>query len=177
MAVGSDRPRTAPEPLAGQLTLADWEQELVRDAELATEANERGRVDAATREECRAEKPTPSPVDEPRTRQRLTSRGEVGSDDGFRERDLLTVAEVGRATGLSVNAVYRAIWCGELRASKLRGRLRVRDVDVDSWVEAARIGGEPARERRRAAARVQVARPHPGRGLRELLQPARVSGG
>ena len=53
-----------------------------------------------------------------------------------RDPALLTVAEVGRATGLSANAVYRAIWNGELRASKLRGRLRIQIADVDAWVDA-----------------------------------------
>jgi excisionase family DNA binding protein len=49
---------------------------------------------------------------------------------------LLTVSEVAEATGLSRNAVYRAIWEGELRASKLRGRLRVQLADLDLWVDS-----------------------------------------
>ena len=52
------------------------------------------------------------------------------------ERRLLTVAEVAEATGLSRNAVYRAIGAGELRASKLRGRLRVQRVDLDAWIDS-----------------------------------------
>lgn len=49
---------------------------------------------------------------------------------------LLTVRDVADATGLSPNAVYRAISAGELCASKLRGRLRVRLEDVDGWIDA-----------------------------------------
>jgi excisionase family DNA binding protein len=46
------------------------------------------------------------------------------------------VGEVAQATGLSDNAVYRAISDGELRASKLRGRLRVELADLDAWIES-----------------------------------------
>lgn len=52
------------------------------------------------------------------------------------ERRLLTVSEVAEATGLSSNAVYRAIAAGELRASKLRGRLRVQLADLDAWIDS-----------------------------------------
>lgn len=41
------------------------------------------------------------------------------------DRRLLTVGEVAETTGLSPDAVYRAVADGELRASKLRGRLRI----------------------------------------------------
>ena len=52
------------------------------------------------------------------------------------ERRLLTVSGVAEATGLSANAVYRAIAAGELRASKLRGRLRVQLADLDAWIDS-----------------------------------------
>lgn len=52
------------------------------------------------------------------------------------DRRLLNVAEVADATGLSRNAVYRAISAGELRASKLRGRLRVQLADLDAWIDS-----------------------------------------
>lgn len=84
------------------------------------------------------------------------------------ERGLLTVAQVAEATGFSRNAVYRAIAAGELRASKLRGRLRVQLPDVDRWVEANVVActadvkpPSPARLLRTGG---------PGRGLRELLE-------
>lgn len=74
-------------------------------------------------------------------------------------RPLLTVSEVAEATGLSPNAIYRAIDAGELRASKLRGRLRVRFADVDGWIDSNVV-----------RVRTPVAAPSiPRRGLRELL--------
>ncbi len=82
-------------------------------------------------------------------------------------RRLLTVSEVAERTGLSSNAVYRAIAAGELRASKLRGRLRVQLADLDTWIDlnvvCARGTDDPAR----------VGLLHAGRsarGLRELLE-------
>ncbi len=75
------------------------------------------------------------------------------------DRRLLTVSEVAEATGLSPNAIYRAIDAGELRASKLRGRLRVRLADVDGWIDSNVV-----------RVRTRVATPSiPRRGLRELL--------
>lgn len=83
------------------------------------------------------------------------------------ERRLLTVSEVAEGTGLSSNAVYRAIAVGELRASKLRGRLRVQLADLDTWIDSnvvcARATDDPA----------PVGLLHAGRnarGLRELLE-------
>ena len=68
------------------------------------------------------------------------------------QRRLLCVTEVAKATGLSPNAVYRAIWDGELPASKLRGRLRVQIADLDAWIDSNLV-----------AARARTARaPGPG---------------
>lgn len=83
------------------------------------------------------------------------------------ERLLLTVSEVAEATGLSSNAVYRAIAAGELRASKLRRRLRVQPADLDAWVDAnvvcTRGSDDPPPPPRFRPGR-------PGHGLRELLE-------
>lgn len=80
---------------------------------------------------------------------------------------LLTVSEVAEATGLSSNAVYRAIAAGELRASKLRRRLRVQRADLEAWIDAnvvcARGAVEPPAAHRLAPGRA-------GRGLRNLLE-------
>jgi excisionase family DNA binding protein len=84
---------------------------------------------------------------------------------------LLTVAEVAQLTGLSLNAVYRAIWSGELQASKLRGRIRVPARAIETWVEAGRIASEPAAPNRSTRVR-RPRRDTPGRGLRELLNAA-----
>jgi excisionase family DNA binding protein len=83
------------------------------------------------------------------------------------ERLLLTVSEVAEATGLSSNAVYRAIAAGELRASKLRRRLRVQAADLEAWIDVnvvcARGSDDPPPPRR-------FRQGSPGRGLRELLE-------
>ena len=43
--------------------------------------------------------------------------------------------EIASLCGLSPRAIYRAIGRGELRASRLCGRLRCRTVDVEEWIE------------------------------------------
>jgi len=43
--------------------------------------------------------------------------------------------EIAELCGLSARAVYRAIARGELRASKICGRLRSRVLDVEDWIE------------------------------------------
>ena len=98
----------------------------------------------------------------------------VGESDRTR---LVAVAEVAAITGLSESAVYRAIASGELRASKLRGRLRVRFVDIDLWIDsnAARLSPtgpnvDRPRDRPLAFARPALTSQRRGRGLRELLQ-------
>lgn len=44
-----------------------------------------------------------------------------------------------RRCGLSRKAVYRAIERGELRASRLCSRLRIRPDDVDAWLQASTV--------------------------------------
>jgi excisionase family DNA binding protein len=83
------------------------------------------------------------------------------------ERRLLTVGEVAEATGLSSNAVYRAIAAGELRASKLRGRLRVQLADLDVWIDSNVVGARGADDW--TAVPTELLRAG-GRGLRELLE-------
>ena len=51
--------------------------------------------------------------------------------------DLLTVPEVAQLARLSEKTVYRAIRCGELRASKLRGLWRIRRDDYEDWLRGA----------------------------------------
>ena len=83
------------------------------------------------------------------------------------ERLLLTVSEVAEATGLSSNAVYRAIAAGELRASKLRRRLRIQAADLDAWVDSNVVCAGRADE----PPLPPTLRPgRPGHGLRELLE-------
>jgi excisionase family DNA binding protein len=104
-----------------------------------------------------------------RTGSRRRSHAGVRAEDAATGRELLRVSDVSRITGLSTNAVYRAIWSGELRASKLRGQLRVQAADVEAWVVAGRV--EATRIEPEPPARTRGARPaSPGRGLRELLE-------
>src|SRR5262249_55357300 len=77
---------------------------------------------------------------------------------------LLCPEDVARRCGLSRRAVYRAIERGELRASRLCSRIRIRAADVEAWVDENQIEppSEPARR----------SRPSPLRsadGLRRLL--------
>jgi len=50
-------------------------------------------------------------------------------------RPLLSPQQVSELSGLHEEVVRRAIRAGELRASKLRGKLRVRLEDFDAWVD------------------------------------------
>jgi excisionase family DNA binding protein len=89
---------------------------------------------------------------------RLAVRSPAGVDA------LLSPEEVARQCGLSRRAVYRAIERGELRASRLCSRIRIRTADVDAWVDENQI--EPPAERMRPV------RPSPLRSadsLRRLL--------
>jgi excisionase family DNA binding protein len=85
------------------------------------------------------------------------------------DRRLFTVADVAEITGLSPNAVYRAIAAGELRASKLRGRLRVQLADLDAWIESNVVRAR--RDDDWSALPGELLRAgRSGRGLRELLE-------
>ena len=84
-------------------------------------------------------------------------------------RRLLAVSEVAEATGLSSNAVYRAISDGQLRASKLRGRLRIELADLDVWIDSNLVTTRAVHEEPPAPAR-PPRRNGPGRGLLELLE-------
>ena len=86
-----------------------------------------------------------------------------------RERRLLTVSELAELTGLSTNAVYRAIAGGELRASKLRGRLRVQLADLDAWIDSNVVCARGVDDA--SAVPTELFRAgRVGRGLRELLE-------
>ena len=77
---------------------------------------------------------------------------------------LLSPEQVARRCGLSRRAVYRAIERGELRASRLCSRIRIRAADVEAWVDQNEI--EPSSNVTRSS------RPSPLRsadGLRRLL--------
>ena len=83
---------------------------------------------------------------------------------------LLSPEQVARRCGLSRRAAYRAIERGELRASRLCSRIRIRAADVEAWVEENQI--EPSSHQTR------FSRPSPLRSaLRRLLaQPEHREG-
>ncbi len=91
---------------------------------------------------------------------------------------LLTVADVADLTGLSESAIYRAVANGELRASRLRGRLRILFSDLEEWIETNRVRPvDPPRSVSRRAGVPRAGTPRPvqsrsngGAGLRELLR-------
>jgi excisionase family DNA binding protein len=51
--------------------------------------------------------------------------------------------EIAGLCGLSPRAIYRAISRGELRATRLCGRLRCRTADVEDWIERNRVRPVP----------------------------------
>ena len=62
---------------------------------------------------------------------------------------LLSVEQVADLCGLSRRSVYRAVDAGELVAHRLRGRVRIPEVALESWLEAHRVS---ARQRPRPSA-------------------------
>jgi excisionase family DNA binding protein len=77
--------------------------------------------------------------------------------------------EIASLCGLSPRAIYRAISRGELRATKLCGRLRCRMVDVDEWIERNLVQPVPTLKQLPADGRAVPV----GRGsLRQMLRAA-----
>ena len=60
--------------------------------------------------------------------------------------NFLTVYEVANTVALHPKVVRRAIDAGELRAVKLRSRIRIRPGDFEAWVEANRVEPYPIPE-------------------------------
>jgi hypothetical protein len=133
---------TTAESPASQLTLGDSERDL-------------------------ASKPGPRPARSDAVGPQPPSHASDGRELG--ERQLLSVAEVARATCLSVNAI---IWSGELRASKLRGRIRVPAEALTTRVDQARVLTNPPSASARRPWPLEPPSRRRGGGLRELLQAA-----
>lgn len=83
---------------------------------------------------------------------------------------LIGPEEVAALCGLSRKAVYRAIDRGELPASKLCSRLRIRPDDVDRWIDANRL------EKETADREVRPVRAPAPNGLRRLREDANLRG-
>jgi excisionase family DNA binding protein len=83
----------------------------------------------------------------------------------------LSVTETARASGLSRQAVYRAIGRGELRASVVCSRIRIHPDDFLAWMDGDPATAAPTAPRttRRATGRGATRRKPAPDGLRSLL--------
>jgi len=81
---------------------------------------------------------------------------------------MLSPEQVAQTCGLSRRAVYRAIERGELPASRLCNRLRVREEDLDAWVEGQRVKTPAEPEPQDAGSARPASSPARG-GLRSVL--------
>jgi excisionase family DNA binding protein len=175
MAVQRRHPRSTHDASADQLTLADWEREQVLDGLRATDPAEhaptsRPSARFSVAPESNPEPPPPSTTEvEGAEARRSRTRATIG--DGLETRQLLTVSEVAKATGLSANAIYRAISSGELRASKLRGQLRIQSSDVEAWVDATRVPAQAADQAVRRPGPTLRASPGPAEACASSCKP------
>jgi excisionase family DNA binding protein len=78
---------------------------------------------------------------------------------------LLTVERVAELTGLSRRSVYREVDAGGLDAYRLRGRVRIPEAALESWLEARRVS---PRKRERLTAEVRAGAAAPS-DLRRIL--------
>ena len=63
---------------------------------------------------------------------------------------MLTIQEAAERVRLTQWAIYRAIQRGELIAYKPGGRLRIREADLESWLESTRVQAKARSTPRRA---------------------------
>jgi excisionase family DNA binding protein len=82
-------------------------------------------------------------------------------------RALLSVNEVAAHCGLSCHAIYRAIECGELVASRLRGRLRIEPENLETWITSSVVVHVSVTTTGHEAT-AQIA----NRGFRDRIRPA-----
>jgi excisionase family DNA binding protein len=83
---------------------------------------------------------------------------------------LLSVRDVAELAGLSQMAVYRAIHGGELKAAKVRSKLRIRPEDFERWIDESSV--EPTGTREPIAGVTQARSAAAGEsGLKALLEP------
>ena len=69
-----------------------------------------------------------------------------GLKAGVEARMFMTVNQVAEAVALHPKVVRRAIDAGELRAFKLRTRIRIRESDFEAWIDANRVEPYPIPE-------------------------------
>ncbi len=176
MAVPSRHPRSTHDASAYQLTLADWEREQAGDGARDHGAGDR-RANPEPESAHSGDDVNVAVDGQAREHGSRRSRTRSITGDGFEARQLLTVSEVARATGLSANAIYRAIASGELRASKLRGQLRIQNSDVEAWVDAARVPVRATGRTNGPRCRRRVRRSGPAEACASCCKPrARLQG-
>ncbi len=89
----------------------------------------------------------------------------------MKPENLLTVDQVADVVQLSAEAVRRAVRRGDLRASKLGGRLRISPQSVDDWIRAAELRAPaPAPAAARRSAPPAAAARAPLSDLRVLME-------
>jgi excisionase family DNA binding protein len=93
----------------------------------------------------------------------LTARAQVASAGEV----LLTVKDVAAACKLSETAVRRAIADGELRAVKLRSRMRITPEDFNAWITSQRQ--TPLRPLAPPRSAARAGRPAPAGSFRALV--------
>lgn len=92
-------------------------------------------------------RPRPKSTETPARARRVDERkpDRVAGTDAPAQRDratpprsssLLSPEDVARRFGLSRKAVYRAVARGELRAARIRSRLRIDPGDLETWFQA-----------------------------------------
>lgn len=78
----------------------------------------------------------PLRVDEGETNHLAVADVRPERDPSPPDSSLLSPEDVARRFGLSRKAVYRAVARGELRAARIRSRLRIDPADLEAWFQA-----------------------------------------
>ena len=94
---------------------------------------------------------------------------------------MLTVREAADRVRLTQWAIYRAIQRGELTAYKPGGRLRIREADLEAWLESTRVRAKaeqpPARSARVTPPGALAGAARPRRAADSLRARVRASRG
>lgn len=73
----------------------------------------------------------------------------MGHDSPPRLSGWLSPEEAAQLSGFSTKTIYRALWEGELVASRRRRRWRIRRAALDTWIDGERAADVPATTRMR----------------------------
>lgn len=84
--------------------------------------------------------------------------------DGMSDERMMSIDDVANITGFSAYTIRAAVRDGELRASKLRGRIRIDPVDFRAWVDAHEVEPESSAAAGAAVSMRPVPRTRPPAG-------------